>query len=131
MRKRLRINVEVIPLREMRYPSAGDYWLDKDGVWQFRIVEMHNLLYVVLILIHELFEWAGCRVAGIRMEDIDAFDMKFEQDRDKGLHSETEEPGDHKDAPYRAYHRAATRVEKLACRLYGICWEIYDRAVCG
>ena len=77
-RRNLQINFKVIPAREQRYPTCGDYWCDEDGVWQFRVTRMGNLFYEILVLIHELTEWAMCEVIGIREPEIKKFDEMFE-----------------------------------------------------
>ena len=128
-RPNLRIEVRVIPGSEQRYETAGDYYEDADGVWQFRISRMGNRLYEMLILIHELTEWAMCEAVGIKEQDITDFDVQFEKDRAEGKHSPTEEPGDSPLAPYTHQHRCATKVERLACKFFGIRWDVYDRAV--
>lgn len=125
----MKINIETCPLSKMRYPTAGDYWKDKKGVWQFRILEMHNPLHEVLILIHELVEWSMCLVCGISFESIDSFDIQFEKDRSAGINSSDAEPGDHPLAPYHHQHQCATRVEKFVCRIFGIDWGVYSKVV--
>lgn len=39
----MRILIETIPISEMRYPTCGDYWYDKEGVLQVRVAD--NELY--------------------------------------------------------------------------------------
>ena len=124
-RPNLRINFKVVDASEMRDCQADDYWYDSEGVWQFRVVRMGNLLMEILVLIHALVEWSMCEVIGISEPEIKAFDDKFLADQAAGKHPENDEAGDHPDAPYRAQHIAATRAEKVVCRLFGIKWSVY------
>ena len=130
-RKSLRIDFRVIPSSEQRYSTSGDYWQDADGVWQFRVSRMGNLFYEVLVLIHELTEWAMCQVLGIQEPDIKAFDEKFEAERERGEHSASAEPGDDPRAPYRYQHQCATKVERLAAKFFKVNWGAYNRSVEG
>lgn len=128
-RKNLQICFKVIPAKEQRYPTCGDYWQDADGVWQFRVSRMGNLFYEVLVLIHELTEWAMCQVIGIQEPDIKAFDEKFEYEREEGKHSQSDEPGDDERAPYYYQHQCATKVERLAADFFKVDWGAYNRSV--
>ena len=128
-RKNLRIEFQVIPSSEQRYPTCGDYWEDKNGVWQFRVSRMGNLFYEILVFVHELTEWAMCQVAGIREPDIKAFDEKFEKERKHGFQTAEAEPGDDKRAPYRHQHEAATLVERVAAVCFNVDWDFYSQAV--
>lgn len=125
----MKINIETCPLKKMRYKTAGDYWKDSKGVWQFRVLELHNVLYEVLILVHELVEWSMCLAAGIKIKDIDEFDIQFEKDREIGLHDEEEEPGGHPESPYRHQHDCASKIEQVVCNFFGVKWDMYEKAV--
>ena len=127
-RPNLRIEFRVIPASEQRYATCGDWWQDSDGVWQFRVSRMGNLFYEILVLIHELTEWAMCQVAGITVEEVDNFDIQFEKEREEGKHSPEAEPGDSPLAPYTHQHRCATRVEMLAAVMFGVDWDLYSKA---
>lgn len=127
-RKNLQICFKVIPASEQRYPTCGDYWQDEDGVWQFRVSRMGNLFYEVLVLVHELVEWAMCEVIGISVSEIDRFDKMFEEERAAGKWTD-EEPGDDERAPYRYQHQCATKVERLAAEFFKVDWGTYSRSV--
>ena len=128
-RKNLQINFKVIPSSEQHYPTCGDYWQDAEGVWQFRVSRMGNLFYEILVLVHELTEWAMCQAIGIRTSEIDRFDMKFEKERAAGRHSQSDEPGDDERAPYYYQHQCATKVERLAAEFFKVDWGAYSRSV--
>ncbi len=127
-RKNLQINFKVIPAAEQRYPTSGDYWQDEHGVWQFRVTRMGNLFYEILVLIHELTEWAMCQAVGIKVKEIDRFDMMFEAERAAGAWKD-EEPGDDPRAPYFYQHMCATKVERLAAEMFKVDWGTYSSAV--
>ena len=127
-RPNLRIEFRVIPASEQRYPTCGDYWFDENGVWQFRVSRMGNLFYEILVLIHELTEWAMCEVIGIQEPDIKKFDEMFEAERAAGLWKD-EEAGHDPRAPYGYQHKCAEKVERLAAELMKVDWGTYSNAV--
>ena len=104
------INIKIIPHKEQRYNTAGDYFLEK-GVWQFRISEMENIFYEMFVLFHELWEWFRAVVInGVHEEDISVFDIDtvFEIDPKNGNN-----PGRSKFAPYHSEHLEATSLERF------------------
>jgi hypothetical protein len=124
----MKINIETIPHNEMRYDTCGDYWVDSQGVIQVRISKM-NPIFEWFVLLHEMVELFLCKIQRIDFKKIDDFDIKFEKDRKRGLHNETEEPGDHPDAPYNRQHCMATSVERMLCAYLGVHWKKYDETV--
>lgn len=128
-RKNLQINFRIIPAPEHRYPTLGDYWQDADGVWQFRVSRMGNLFYEILVLIHELIEWAMCEAVGIPEPEIKDFDVRFEAERAAGKWVKDEEPGDDPRAPYRFQHQCATKTERFVAKLFRVDWDDYENAV--
>jgi hypothetical protein len=65
----------------------------------------------------------------IKVEDIDAFDIQFEKDREEGKHTEDEEPGDGPQAPYHWGHQLATSIERIAAFTLGVSWQEYENEV--
>lgn len=124
-----KIEFQVIPHKDQRYETVGDYFRTRDGVIHFRVSDMHNPAYEFAVFIHELTEWFFCRLVGITIEEIDEFDMKFEADRLLKRHSPTEEPGNHPAAPYRLQHRFATKIERQIIKAAGARWDIYGEVV--
>ena len=114
------ITIRTIPEWGQRYKTSGDYWTDKNGVEQIRVSQFDDWRYGALIAIHELVETVLCRDRGIKTEDIDKFDMAFE---DKG------EPGDSPNSPYYREHQFASAIERLMCNELGIPWHEYDKEV--
>ncbi len=127
-RNMLDITIRTILDKNQRYNTSGDYFRsgETDNI---RVSKMGKWQYEMLIAIHELVELALIRNAGIKIKDIDAFDIQFEEERKMGIHGQTEEPGDAPDAPYRNQHEIATIVEKIVCSAMGISWQDYDRCV--
>lgn len=123
----LRMHIETIPHETQRYPTVGDYWLDETGVEQIRVSEMMDWRYEVLVAVHEIVEMALTRHRGIAEEAITEFDIKFEQDKEKGLVAG--EAGDNVSAPYRKEHFFATNLERLLAGELGVNWFEYDRYV--
>jgi hypothetical protein len=130
-RPNLRIEFRVVDSSEMRDIQADDYWEDENGVWQFRVVRMGNLLYEIMVFAHALTEWAMCQVIGISEPEIKSFDDKFLAEQAEGKHGKDEEAGDDQLAPYRHEHQCATKVERLLARLFRIRWTTYCKAVEG
>ncbi len=123
-----RIVVEFIAHENQRYPTVGDYWLDDDTL-QVRVSRMDDPRYGQLVLIHEMVEALICLECGISFHEIDAFDMQFEDERERGVHSPEDEPGDDPRAPYRKEHLLATGIEKILASVLGVDWKQYSNVV--
>lgn len=122
------ITVDFIDVYNQRYSTVGDYYTI-DEVDVFKIAKCDKEEYQLLILLHELFENFQVQRDGIAEKDIYDFDVQFEHDRKLGLYSETEEPGDNKNAPYRKAHKLSTKLEKYAAKLLNIDWDEYDKSL--
>ncbi|MBV9081976.1 MAG: hypothetical protein JOZ62_04815 [Acidobacteriaceae bacterium] len=123
----LRMHIETIPHESQRYPTVGDYWCDENGIEQIRVSEMMDWRYEVLVAVHEIVEMALTRQRGISEEGITEFDVKFEENKSKGLVGG--EAGDNVNAPYRKEHFFATNLERLFAAELGVDWFEYDRYV--
>ena len=125
--------IETIDHSRQRYPTVGDYYDDKDldckEIKIIRVSRMKNPDYELLIAVHELIESYLVAKAGISLDEIDKFDLKFEEERAQGLHSDTAEPGDDPGAPYRSQHQIATLIEKVLARSLDIDWGEYSSEV--
>ncbi len=114
----------------MRLPGGvGDYWYDREGVLQVRVVDMQNEFYEKMVVIHELIEESLTKKRGLSEPDIQAFDEYYEQRRAMGLVPEDSEPGFDENAPYVREHTLATSVEMQMCAMAGISWSEYDHYV--
>lgn len=108
------IIIKIIPHKEQRYDTCGDYWLDESGDIQLRISELGDSKSEMAVLIHELVELGLVLQNAIPIEKIDDFDTKFEKlrGREPTLIGE-QEPGDMVSAPYHREHVFATKVERM------------------
>ena len=122
------IHFKAIPHKEQQYETVGDYY--KFGGMQFRVSKM-NEDAEFLVLMHELTEWYLTYKRGIKIKDIDKFDINFEKEREMGLHNDQEEPGNSKNAPYYAEHKFATMIERLIARELKVNWKEYDKMICA
>jgi hypothetical protein len=122
----VRINIEVIPHEEQRYPTVGDYWLE-DGVQQVRVSRLPDWRYEILVAVHEIVELAITRHRGISEELISDFDVDFERARE--LMQRSGEPGDHPDSPYRRENFFATNLERLLAAELDVDWFEYESYV--
>lgn len=121
------IHIHSIPHKFQDYNTVGNYKKLSTfvGGWEFEISKM-NIDYEFLVLIHELVEWRLTQKRGIKLKDIDDFDIDFEKNRKPG---NTDEPGFDKKCPYRKEHAFATRIEKLIAKELGVDWETYDDTI--
>jgi hypothetical protein len=124
----MRINIEVIPHEQQRYPTVGDYWIE-DGVQQVRVSHLPDWRYEILVALHEIVELAITRHRGIPEGIISEFDVEFERFRESGRRSG--EPGDHPDSPYRKEHFFATNLERLLAGELDVDWFEYEAYVDG
>jgi hypothetical protein len=118
--------IEVLKKEKMRYSTCGDYYQIADTLSKFDICEQVNPDYEFLIMIHELVEEYLTRKRGITEESIMDFDLKFEDERDQGLHSEWAEPGYDIRSPYRKEHIFAELIERLIANELGVDWIEYE-----
>lgn len=130
-----RILTKVIPHDKQRYPTVGD--------WKFAGRDLHVLVsdlgdyrYESCVAVHETIEALLCLRDGIAEEDVSAFDIAYEDARDKGIAApcgcvptEESEPGEDVHAPYREQHAFADGVERLLANQLGVAWDEYSRAV--
>ncbi len=119
----LNITIQTIPHHEQRYPTVGDYYYTPDGKWRFFISDLGDWRMELCVAVHELVECALCRYAGIPIQDIDLFDMQYEQNRQP---DDDSEPGDSPRAPYHQQHCVATGVERFVVALLGLKWKEYE-----
>lgn len=125
----MNISIKVIPHKEQRYPTPGDWFYTTDGGLDIRVSALGNWRYEFLIGVHELVEVLICRHEGVSQEAVDAFDMRFEAQRIAGKKSKDAEPGDDPEAPYHKAHTIATQVERLVAAALGVNWDAYGQAV--
>ena len=126
MKPKHEVVIDIIPHKQQRYETVGDWKRDKNGTLVIKVSDMGDKRYAMLVAIHELVETLLCEHDGVKEEDVTAFDIAFEKKRKPG---NVDEPGDDRKAPYRRQHCIATAVERLLCAELGIAWKDYDDAV--
>jgi hypothetical protein len=125
----MRIVIETIPNADQRYPTVGDWWWTPEGNLEVRISDMGNWKYEFLVAYHELLEAMLCKDRGITIDEVDAFDKNFEEERERGLHTIDEEPGYAYDSPYKEEHFIAESVERIAANQLKVDWNTYEKTV--
>ena len=96
-----------IPKSKMRYDSVGDYGRTKTNDW---IVVSKQKGYIKnedelkSVALHELVEFWLCLKRGIKLKDIDKWDLQHQGDY---------EPGEVKGCYYYNEHRFANKIEKM------------------
>jgi hypothetical protein len=123
----VKITIQSIPSEEQRYETSGDYWWDGDTL-EVRVSESGEWRYDMLTAIHEVIEAFLVRAKGVTIDEIDTFDINFEAERQRGLHSSEEEPGDSPAAPYFREHQIAIKVERELASEAGVDWDEYENA---
>jgi hypothetical protein len=124
--KPLYIIIDTIPHSEQRYPTVGDWQIDKAGNLHITVPKMSDQRYEFLIGMHEAIEAYLAINAGVSPEAVDKFDGAYEAKRKAGDDSE---PGDNPKAPYHREHVFATKIERLLAVKLGVNWSTYDREV--
>lgn len=124
----MKILIESINHEDQRYETCGDWKFDEDGTLNIWVSKIDDWRYEALIALHEFAEAIMCLKHGITTEIADSFDIKFEEERTRGLHG-NKEPGDAKDCPYRRYHQIATLLERALAIMLNVKWREYEEAV--
>jgi hypothetical protein len=122
----LHIVIETIDHSKQRYPTVGDWQIDKAGNLHITVSKMSDQRYEFLIGMHEAIEAYLAIHAGVSPEAVDKFDRAYEAKRKPGDDSE---PGDDPRAPYHREHVFATKVERLLAHELGVDWSAYGREV--
>lgn len=123
----LRIFIRSKPHSEQRYDTCGDWEFDpKDGSLTITVSNLQDWRQEFCVAVHELIEVMLCKHRGITQEEVDNFDMAFEEVRQEG---NTDEPGDDPLAPYRKEHFFATSIERLLAAELGVDWNEYEKAI--
>lgn len=123
----MRVIIETIPHNEQRYETVGDWYIDSETKdWHIKISDTGDDMANKLVAIHEFVEMVLTQHKGITEESVTAFDEKYEDEREQGLHGETDEPGFDPQSPYMIEHTIATSVEMQVCAAAGISWKEYE-----
>jgi len=120
-------NCYTLPYDKMRYETGGDYFfVAKDEMIEFNVVNLNDEGMELLILIHEIIEEYLTRKNKVTEEEIMKFDLIFEENRKEG---DYDEPGFDKNCPYRKEHTIATKIEKYIAKQLKINWKEYDKKI--
>jgi len=115
----MKIKIEVVPQKEIRFNDVGDYYYKHDGTLLIRVADTGNSIYTRIVLIHEIIEQLLTEAKGITIEEVDEFDRTA----DKELTSDSPQ------CPHSKEHSLATAVERILCAYLGIPWQTYDNFV--
>jgi hypothetical protein len=119
IKENFEIDFKVIPQKEQRYDTTGDWWWTKNTL-HVRCSALGNRDWEFLIFRHEVDEAYLCKKRGISEKSVMMFDLQFDKDKRKG------QPGDALDAPYRKEHFFATNIERLMAAELKVDWAKYD-----
>ena len=122
----LHIVIETIPNSQQRYPTVGDWQVDKAGNLHIAVSRMSRRDYEFLVAAHEMVEAYLALHAGVTQQAVDRFDKAYEANRKSGDDSE---PGDDPRAPYHHQHVVASNIEHMLANELGVDWTAYDREV--
>jgi hypothetical protein len=125
----MNITVRVIPHKDQRYDTVGDWVFLSDDHLVIYVSKMGNSIYEFLVAYHEQIEAMLCLQAGIDEKDVTNFDMQFEKERAEGKHDAEVEPGDDPEAPYHVQHVFATLLEKELASQLKVNWSDYEKAI--
>lgn len=118
------VSIKIIPHKEQRYPTAGDWiWNPFEGDLQIRVSATEDWRESLAVAIHELVEATLCIQDHVNADSVDSFDMFFEKNRKP---DDCSEPGDDPRAPYYGQHQVATNVEHVVTTALGLHWDTYN-----
>lgn len=119
----MKITIEVIPHKEQRYDTAGDWQFDGEGNLTIRVSDTDNDRMNYLLIRHELDEAMLCRMHGITTEDVDKYDKDHPTTAGNDCFS------DNLDSPYHKQHCDALAAEWVLARLLGVNWKEYTERI--
>lgn len=120
----MNITITTVKHEDQRYDTAGDW---HDGA--ILVSEMGNEDYEFLVALHELVEMHLCKKHGVTQEQVDAFDLQFDEERKNRSHDPLDEPGNDGRAPYFHEHQLASIIEREMADKLGVDWNDYDDTV--
>lgn len=143
---------------QQSYDTIGDWnFIAPTQATHIRVSKLPDRRFEILVAVHELVEAEWCRQHGITPEEVTAFDLAFEERRQKQITRleqqlgrliskrargatvistkrllrdwRQREPGDDPEAPYFEGHQFATKIEKQIARELGVEWKVYEAAI--
>ncbi len=115
------INIKFIDGDEQRYKTCGDYWETETSI-EIRITKQVEDKRNLLVMLHEIVEYALCSNRNIKEEDITKYDLEWE-DR---LEPKADEPGNESDCIYKVEHRISENFERQFAEYLNIDWFDYE-----
>lgn len=131
-----RIFIYVIPHKEQRYDTVGDWFISNDTLY-IKVSDVKNDKYHLAVAIHEIIETLLCMEDGVKEEIVSQWDTNYENMRKRKVKvlpcgcKIKDEPGDDKHAPYHKQHQKATQVEKFVLKILGAKWKEYNKKLCS
>jgi len=155
----MKITFETKPLKEMRYPTAGDYFLEREvlsasdlSTVRFRWIPVYYGEYPAIGREAFYVPYVEQRVPHWKFQVIDLGNDDYEflifihellewrLTQKHGVaeeditafdkkHLDTNEPGYLKEAPYHKEHMAAEAIERMVATLLGVEWNDYEEAI--
>lgn len=131
----MNINIRTIPHKSQRYETIGDWIFDKGKLSKIFVSKFKNEDMEFLVAIHEFIEAYLLSKRGVSQEEVDEFDMWYEEARDLGVAAcgckirPGDEPGFDVHAPYRNEHAFATSIEKKLAKKLNVDWEKYEQEI--
>ena len=120
----LRFEVHVIPHKEQRYNTIGDWvYGGSDAPHKIYVSDVGNPHAEFLVMLHELVELWLCQKAKIPQDKVDKWDQEWEPSWNNPL-----EPGCAPFAPYHEAHEAGEVIERVMCP-YLMDWHEYERVL--
>lgn len=118
--------IKIIPHEKQRYDTPGDWRIDDDGILQIRVSWTPDWRDSTAVAIHELISASICTAQGITGEQIDKFDLEFENHRQLGDNSE---PGADPRAPNHFAFKIAFAIEKIVAKAMGLNWKRHNATI--
>jgi hypothetical protein len=123
-----KIIIKFVPLQFQEYETLGNY-KNIGSETYFIITDTGNDLHNKIILLHELIEQTLTEAKGIKESQILKHDLEFEKLRQDGLVGEDDEPGEHKNSPYKQEHIQSEIIERQLLNYLNIDFKEYTRQI--
>ncbi len=121
-----KITIEFINSEEQLYPTCGNYF-ETENEYKFFITKQDDPKKNLLILFHEMVEYALCTDRGISEKEITDFDLEWNKKLESRDTTLEDEPGNEKLAPYYKEHRFSENIERLMALALNIDWADYEK----
>jgi len=131
----MNVDWRVIPHSEQRYETSGDWQFPDDGEDLIvRVSRLGNSDHEFCEGLHEVVEAYLCKRMGITQQQVDNFDILYEEAHQRGdavypcgcPHQRLSDPGSDLHSPYLRAHLIAEAVEAIVARTLRVDWRQYD-----